>query len=70
MYVQTSAIYLSSKIPTHVIAFVQRSVPEVPILIGTSVSVWETANDSAEHLIATKLTAAKITELGAVGEYG
>ena len=52
------------------IAFVQRSVPEVPILIGTSVSVWETANDSAEHLIATKLTAAKITELGAVGEYG
>ena len=70
VYVQTSANHLLSKTPTHAVAFVERGVPDVRILIGTSVSVWETANGSAEHLTATVLTAAQITEPGAVGKCG
>ena len=32
--------------------------------------VWETANSSAQHLTATELAVARITEPGAVGECG
>ena len=70
MYVQICANHLLSKIiGGHVVAFVPRGVPEVPILIGASVSVWETANNSTQHLTATGSTAAQITEPGGVGKY-
>ena len=67
MYVQICAKHLSLRTPRHAVAFVQRGVPEVPILIGESVNVWETANGSAQHQTATELTAAAITEPGSAG---
>ena len=63
-----SAHPTSSKIPTHVPAFVGRRAPLLPMLIDRSVNVWETANSSLQHQAATGLIAARTTVPGGAGK--